>query len=158
MLAKNAVPNHVKLWVDDSKDPDVMGEVFGFHPEEKWLWAKTAQAARAWLFHVKPEFRPVVLALDHDLGLWSTADGRGLAHEILDRVLDDPDYIPPAEMVCISYNPLGEEEILKTFADIRKVLAGRMRERFDDPKTHHGIECDPRTGCVCRHPSDWMSG
>ena len=114
----------MKLWVDDMKDPRGASQ-FGDWPDGPWQWEKDAMGARSWLFHPKPENRPTTLALDNDLGIYAGGDGRDIAHQILDRVLDDPDYVPPAVMRCISFNPVAEREINSTFDDIRKALKAR---------------------------------
>ena len=119
------VSRPVNLWVDDLKDPFEFGDLFGVSIRGEWTWMKTASGARHWLFHDDPSYRPVVLALDNDLGFISDGDGRDLAKEMLDRVLDDPEYIPPAVLRCISFNPIAEDAINRTFADIRSLIAGR---------------------------------
>lgn len=113
----------MKLWVDDMKDPSI-AEMFGLE-EGYWVWVENAQDAREFLFSSAGPQPVSVLALDNDLGWDSTHDGRELAKEILEAALDDPSYIPPTTMVCISNNPVAEDAIRATFADILRVVADR---------------------------------
>lgn len=112
----------MRLWVDDMKDP-ILAEQFGLEPDG-WTWVKTSQEAYPYLF--APGTNAVTeLALDNDLGLASSTDGREIAKAILASTLNDPTYEPPAVMTCISFNPIAEDAIKRTFADIRTVMAAR---------------------------------
>jgi hypothetical protein len=113
----------MRLWVDDVKDP-ILAELFGLEQEvdgERWTWVKNANDAIPLLL----SGAVTELALDNDLGYTGSMDGRDIATIMLDRVLDDPEYDPPAQMTCISYNPVAEVAIRQTFGDIARVMKGR---------------------------------
>jgi len=114
----------VNLWVDDVKDPTLLAQyLLGENEPTVWVWARTAASARMVLF--SPGTRIAHLALDNDMGEGALNDGRAIAHEILQRVLDDETYDPPMYMHCISGNPIAAREIEATFNDIAKVRMTR---------------------------------
>lgn len=117
----------MNLFVDDERDPDQAGQlmhIYGraWHDDIDWTVVRTSQEA----VDVLSVSRIEKLALDNDLGMGSETDGDDIAGYILARTVDEPDYEPPSEMYCISFNPIARARIEATFEDIRRVE--RMRD------------------------------
>lgn len=91
----------MKLWVDDMRQPPEFDS-------EPWVWAQTSADA----LEILQACRPVVLALDHDLGQWTGTDDttRPIALYLAESI---PAFWPVVITVHTA-NPVGREWLLGT--------------------------------------------
>jgi hypothetical protein len=117
---KNKNNNHLRLWVDDLRDPDKNGAV-------GWSWAKTYDEAIRCL-----QLGEVLeISLDHDLGDWEE-DWNGKLSERsgydIAIWMAENDVWPPDGAGCHSANPVGWmriQGVIDRYGPYERILRGK---------------------------------
>lgn len=110
MLNLNPMENHLKIWLDDERDPRDPKIQFNFGSSGDEIWVKTAPTA---IYYLK-QGCITSISLDHDLGPPNAGTGMDVANWIEEQAFHGT--LPKLTWSIHSKNPVGSKNMYKAMS------------------------------------------